>query len=173
MPAAMVEVYTADAVVTGVPADPADLRQVLEGGDRVQIRQPRWTPLNPVPGPARRDDSLAVDDIIVAVGDVDPSRVVHASLHDVILEAGPYRITGLLPVLPGFDPGRALTRPGGTFLQLRDAHLEIIDHPEAGELEREFVLVNRYSVDHVVSDLILGFFFPAAHFEALPTAPVG
>jgi hypothetical protein len=169
----MVEVYTADAVVTGVPADPADLRQVLEGGNRVEIRQPRWMSLNPGPDPARRDDSLAVDDIIVAVGDVDSRRVVHASLHDVVLEAGPYRITGLLPVLPGFDPGRALTRPGGTFLQLRDARMEIINHPEAGELERDFVLVNRYSVDHVVSDLILGFFFPAAHFDPIPNVAAG
>lgn len=173
MPTALVEVYTADAVVTGVPEDPADLRQVLEAGDRVRLRLPRWTPLNPASGPARRDDSLAVDDIIVAVGEVDQRRVVHASLHDVVLEAGPYRITGLLPVLPGFDPGRALTRPGGTFLQLRDARLEIIGHPEAGELKRDFVLVNRYSVDHVASDLILGFFFPAAHFDDLQGVPAG
>lgn len=82
-------------------------------------------------------------------------------------------VTGLLPVLPGFDPDRALTRPGGTFLQLRDARLEIIGHPEAGELERDFVLVSRYSVDHVASDLILGFFFPAAHFDDVQGGPAG
>jgi len=55
----------------------------------------------------------------------------------------------------------------------RDARLEIIGHPEAGELKRDFVLVNRYSVDHVASDLILGFFFPAAHFDDLQGVPAG
>lgn len=143
MPASVVELYTPDAVVTGLS------------------------------GPGHRGDFVAVDDIIVAVGEVDLRRVVHANWHDVILEAGPCQVAVTLPVLPGFDPGRALTRPGGTFIQFRNARLAIIGHPEAGELERAFVVVNRYAVDHVASDLMLGCFFPAARFETLSRTPAG
>ena len=58
-------------------------------------------------------------------------------------------------------------------VSVRDAKLELVDRPEAGELERDFVLVNRYAVERVASDLVLGFFFPAAHFETLEGVPAG
>jgi len=170
----LVEVYTAEAVVTGVQAESAELRDVLEAGDSLRLVQSRWTPLSPLPGgPEARRDMLAIDDIIAAVDADDIRQIIHANWHDVVLDAGPYRITGALPVLPGFDPGRALTRPGSTFLQLRDARMEIIDHPEAGQVERSTLLVNRYAVERVASDLILGFFFPAAQFETLQGVPAG
>jgi hypothetical protein len=56
---------------------------------------------------------------------------------------------------------------------LRDAKLQLLDRPEAGELERPSVLVNRYAVEQVASDLELGFFFPAARFETLGGVPAG
>jgi hypothetical protein len=167
-----VEVFTANAVVTGTWPDAADLRDVLESAGTLDLRTPTWTPLD---GPSTGADpeTLAVDDAIAVVGDTDSRLAVHANWHDVVVDAGPYRISGLLPVLPGFDPGRALTRPGSTFLLLREAKLELVDRPEAGELEREFVLVNRYAVERVASDLVLGFFFPAAKFETLEGVPAG
>jgi hypothetical protein len=166
------EVFTADAVMTGTwPGDP-DLHDVLESSGTLRLRTPTWTP-HEEPGAAAPPDGLAVDDVIAVVGDSDSRLSIHANWHDVVIDAGPYRITAQLPVLPGFDPGRALARPGSTFLLLRDAKLELLGRPEAGELERAFVLVNRYAVDRVASDLVLGFFFPAAHFETLEGVAAG
>ena len=64
--------------------------------------------------------------------------------------------------MPGFDPGRALARPTGEFVLLRDARLALIDLPDAGEASAPEVLVNRYTVDRVEADMMLGFFFPGA-----------
>jgi len=172
MPTRVVEVYTADAVITGAPVD-GDAREQLESGDRLQLHQSDWTPLRASASRELRQDWVAVDDIVMAIVPVEPTPPIHANRHDVILEAGPYRIAGSLAVLPGFDPGRALARPGSTFLQLHQARLTIIDQPEAGELEREQVLVNRYAVDRVASDMVLTFFFPAARFETLEGVPAG
>jgi hypothetical protein len=166
------ELFTADAVVTGTwPGEP-DLRDVLESSGTLRVEMPTWTPLES-PTLDVMPATLAVDDVIAVAGDDDTRLAIHANWHDVIIDAGPYRITGLLPVLPGFDPGRALTRPGSTFLLLRDAKLELLDRPDAGELDRAFVLINRYAVDRVASDLELGFFFPAARFVTLEGVPAG
>ena len=35
--------------------------------------------------------------------------------------------------MPGFDPGRALARPTGEFVFLRDARICLVDQPDAGE----------------------------------------
>lgn len=164
------ELYTAEAVVTGfrTASDAAtQLRDALETRERIRLLQAQWTPLHREPSAADVADEVPVDDVIVAVGEYDPRRTIHANWHDVVLEAGPYRITGLLAVLPGFDPNRALTRPGGTFIPLNGATLEIIDYPDAGRLARDQVLVNRYCVDRVTSTLQLSFFFPAAKVEVV------
>ena len=65
-----------------------------------------------------------------------------------------------MPTLPGFDPGRALARPTGEFVLLRTSGVGPRRpgrrrHPAAA-------LVNRYAVDRVAADLMLGFFFPGA-----------
>jgi hypothetical protein len=166
-----IEIFIADGVLTGGGADVFDLRERLESSDEFALPDARWSAFAGAPAPDAR--ALPVDEIVAAAGTLDPNRVVHANWHDVILEAGPYRIDGLLPVLPGFDPGRALTRPGGTFIQLRQVRLGIVGRVDAGELERDAVLVNRYAVDRVTSDLELTFFFPAAEFVTLQGAPLG
>jgi hypothetical protein len=168
----LIELYTAEAVVTGYRVDRAAVRETLETGDAVRLAQPQWTPLHRAPDERDTGESLPVDEVLAAVAEPDPHRAVHANWHDVVLESGPYRISGTLAVLPGFDPNRAITRPGGTFIPLRAARLEIIDYPDAGQLDRETVLVNRYAVDRVASTLELGFFFPAARIEQLEQAPV-
>ena len=65
--------------------------------------------------------------------------------------------------MPGFDPGRALARPTGEFVLLRDARIGLVDRarrPARSTAAR--LLVNRYVVDRVEADLMLGFFFPGA-----------
>jgi hypothetical protein len=168
-----VEVYTAAAVVTGFWPDGSDLRDALESEIPLELIKPVWTPLDRPAGNEGRAGGLAVDDIIGVVGEDDSRLAIHANWHDVVMQAGPYRISGQLPVLPGFDPGRALTRPGSTFLLLREAKLELVERPDAGVVDRQFILVNRYAVERVASDLVLGFFFPAAQFETLEGAPAG
>ena len=61
---------------------------------------------------------------------------VHAQWHTIELDAGPYRVIGEMPTMPGFDPGRALARPTGEFVFLRDARIRLIDRDDAGEAER-------------------------------------
>ena len=106
--------------------------------------------------------SIPSDDVLVAVADDDPGIPVHAAWHHVELEAGPYAIEGDLATLPGFDPGRALTRPSGEFLLLRDIRLSLREHPESGVSSGDHALVNRYAVERIKADLMLGFFFPGA-----------
>ena len=72
--------------------------------------------------------------------------------------------------MPGFDPGRALTRPSGEFLMLRDIRLSVRARPEAGVAIGDHALVNRYAVDRIRADLMLGFFFPGAAVDPIGTA---
>jgi hypothetical protein len=72
--------------------------------------------------------------------------------------------------MPGFDPGRALTRPSGVFLLLRDIRLSVRSNPDAGVSQGDHALVNRYGVDRIRADLNLGFFFPGAVVDPIGTA---
>ena len=87
---------------------------------------------------------------------------VHAQWHSIELDTGPYLVQGEMPTMPGFDPGRALARPTGEFVFLRDARIRLIGRDDAGEASAARLLVNRYTVDRVAADLMLGFFFPGA-----------
>jgi hypothetical protein len=80
----------------------------------------------------------------------------------VLLDSGPYTLEGDLATMPGFDPGRSLARPSGEFVLLRDVRLSLRGHPEAGVSVGEHCLVNRYAVEAIRADLMLGFFFPGA-----------
>ena len=95
---------------------------------------------------------------------------VHADWHHIHLESGPYTLEGELATLPGFDPGRALTRPSGEFLLLRDIRLSVRARPEAGVAVGDHALVNRYAVERIRADLMLGFFFPGAAVDPIGTA---
>ena len=160
-----VEAYTAVGVVTGAISPPGGLRDVLEANGALVFVEGALYPLDG--GAARPVDGrpLSADDILVVGLEVDPEVPIHSTWHPIVLEAGPFRISGELPTLPGFDPGRALTRPGGTFLVLRDVRLELLAGRSAGVVERPFALVNRYAIDRVAAELVLGFFFPGARLE--------
>ena len=157
-----VEAYTATGVATGVVARTGPVRDVLEGASDVLVERAQWLPLDGSGERAAGDLRLLVDDLFLVVSDEPDGVPVHAQWHSIELDAGPYRVFGEMPTMPGFDPGRALARPTGEFVVLRDARIVLIDHEDAGEASSAQLLVNRYTVDRIAADLMLGFFFPGA-----------
>jgi hypothetical protein len=121
-----------------------------------------WHPLDESPARPSGELRLAADDIHLATTDEIDDIPVHAQWHDVALTVGPYRVRGEMPTMPGFDPGRALARPTGEFVQLRDVSIGLVGEADGTGLNRTMALVNRYMVDRVEADLMLGFFFPGA-----------
>ena len=71
---------------------------------------------------------------------------------------------------PGFDPGRALTRPSGEFLYIRDVRLSVRSRPQDGVALGDHALINRYAVERIRAELMLGFFFPGAAVDPIGTA---
>ncbi len=165
-----VQVYTADAVFSGTVARIGPLRDALEIDERVTIERTTIMPLDGGPQRPAGEVALAIDDALIAVGDDDALGPVHAVWHSVRLEAGPYLVEGELPTLPGFDPGRALTRATGTYVLLRDVAIRLAANPDGGEARHGKAFVNRYGVDRVSADLMLGFLFPGAEFPPVSTA---
>jgi hypothetical protein len=157
-----VEAYTAAGVATGVVARHGPLREILEGSTDVVIERSRWLPLDGSGEKASGELRLVVDDIFLVVADEPDGIPVHAQWHTIELDAGPYRVHGEMPTMPGFDPGRALARPTGDYVLLRDTRITLIDRDDAGESRSNQLLVNRYTVDRIAADLMLGFFFPGA-----------
>jgi hypothetical protein len=159
-----VETYVAGGIVSGIVARSGRFRDVLEAGETVEIERATWTPLDGPAAGAPRGIAVEPDDLLIAAADDDAGPPVHAVWHSVRLVVGPYVVEGELPTLPGFDPGRALTRPTGSFVLLRDVRVTLTERPDAGCATHDHALVNRYAVDEVSADLMLGFFFPGAHY---------
>jgi hypothetical protein len=157
-----VEAYTTTGVATGEIARTGPVRDVLEGASDVVVERAQWLPLDGSGERAAGDVRLQVDDLLLVVADEPDGFPVHAQWHSIELDAGPYRVFGEMPTMPGFDPGRALARPTGEFVVLRDARIVLIDLEDAGEASAAQLLVNRYTVDRIAADLMLGFFFPGA-----------
>ena len=108
---------------------------------------------------------LPVDDLLLLVSDELDDVPGHAQWHTIDLDAGPYRIEGELSTMPGFDPGRALARPSGQFVLLRDVRITLLSEPTGGDVRCAHALVNRYTVDRIAA--ALGKEFPLAHLRAL------
>lgn len=157
-----VEIYGATGVTVGVVARVGRLRELLESDTDLLVERAAWHPLDG--SAARPGDALPIagDDILVAVADELEDIPVHAQWHDITLDVGPYRVTGQMPTMPGFDPGRALARPTGEFVLLRDVRIALATAPDGASVVQPSALVNRYVVDRVAADLMLGFFFPGA-----------
>jgi hypothetical protein len=167
-----VQAYTLGGIVTGVSERPGHLREILESSTDLELADAQSGMLDGSAGGTGQVE-IPMDDLVLAVGDEESPAPVHASWHPIRIEAGPWLLEGELPTMPGFDPGRALTRPTGTFVLLRDAKVRLLEQPDAGENTHDAVFVNRYTVDRVDADLMLGFFFPGAHIAAtaLPDVP--
>jgi hypothetical protein len=161
-----VDAYTSGGVASGILARPGALRDALEDGGSLPLDGAAWQGLDDAAPSAAGSLAIPSDDVLVAVADDDPGVAVHAAWHHIQLESGPYTVEGDLATQPGFDPGRALTRPSGEFLLLRDIRLSMRERPEAGIATGDHALVNRYAVERIRADLMLGFFFPGATVDA-------
>ena len=161
-----VDAYTSGGMARGILARPGALRDALEEGGSLPLDRAAWQGLDDTASSAAGSFAIPSDDVLVAVADDDPGVPVHANWHHIELDSGPYTLEGQLATLPGFDPGRALTRPSGEFLMLRDIRLSVRERPEAGFATGDHALVNRYAVERIRADLMLGFFFPGAKVDS-------
>ena len=168
-----VEAYTAGGVATGVVARSPSLREALDGAGDLLVERSRWLPLDGSGERPGGDVALPLDDLFLVVSDETEGGPVHAQWHTIEIDAGPYRVEGEMPTMPGFDPGRALARPTGEFVFLRDARIRLIGRDDAGEASAARLLVNRYTVDRVAADLMLGFYFPGAEMVMTGSAAAG
>jgi hypothetical protein len=172
-----VQTYTDSTIARGLVTSAGRLRDRLEATVELVVEQATVIALDE--GNPRHAGAIAipVDDLLVVAGVDDPGMPVHAAWHRIRLHGGPYEIEGELATMPGFDPGRALTRPSGAFVLLRDVAVRLLDRPDDGELRHDHALVNRYTVDAVGADIMLGFFFPGARMIGEPepsvSGPVG
>jgi hypothetical protein len=163
--------YLQEGVLNGAIDSPEHLRDLLEGSERLQVTESTWAPFDGTLPSTPGESTIIIDDLVVASGNEDLPGPVHAAFHPIRIEAGPYLVRGDMATLPGFDPGRALTRPTGTFVLLSDVKISLLADANAGTASHDRALVNRYSVDRVDSDLMLGFFFPGAHIEMPEPTP--
>jgi hypothetical protein len=157
-----VEIYAAGGIGIGVVARSGHLRDALDAGGNVVLERVIWHPLDDASPRDLGELVIPPDDIHLATAEDAEDFPVHAQWHDIRLEVGPYRVSGQMPTMPGFDPGRALARPTGEFVQIRDVSIGLVGEAEGTGLSRAMALVNRYMVDRVEADLMLGFFFPGA-----------
>jgi hypothetical protein len=157
-----VEAYTAAGIAMGSVSSPGHLREHLEGARELRVEGSDWLPIDGSAGNRAGDLELQLDDLLILVSDDLGDIPGHAQWHAIDLDSGPYRIEGELSTMPGFDPGRALARPSGEFVLLRDVRITMLNEPNAGETRCPHALVNRYTVDRIAADIMLGFFFPGA-----------
>jgi hypothetical protein len=171
-----VDAYMAEGIARGVLARAGSLREVLEHDGVLTLERVQWQPLGGRATPSS-GVSIPIDDVLVAVGDDESGTPVHATWHAIRLELGPYAVEGEMPTLPGFDPGRALTRPTGEFVLLKDVRIAPRGPGEpsatGGAPIGHHALVNRYGVESVECDLMLGFFFPGARMIQADVAEAG
>jgi hypothetical protein len=170
---AEVEVFTPTGVLAGLTAGVPLSHAGPDLTAALPVREARWFPLDgSSPAVERREVEIAPDDILI-IATPPESILVHMTWFSVTLDLGPYRVTGELATHPGFDPERALARPSGIYVPIREARIELVDEAGAGAADRPHVQVNRYAVERVVSTLMLGHFFPGAQLLTPATVAAG
>ncbi len=166
-----VDAYTVGGMASGVLAQAGYLRDALEGAPDLPLERVAWRALDATGSRPAGALTIPVDEVLIAVADDHPSIPVHAAWHAIRLEVGPYIVEGEMPTLPGYDPGRALARPTGEFVLLRDVRLAHRDAPERSVALGHHALINRYGVERVEADIMLGFYFPGAAMDQPEAAP--
>ena len=178
------EAYTATGRLGGRVVAEHRLSDLLATFTSVVIEAPALAPL---PGslvasesfvaPGTPWTSVEVDDLLVVAAPPETVIPFHAAWHRVRLHMDPYVVDGELPSLPGFDPGRAIARPTGSFILLARVRIGLTgDPPEVGPIrELPYAWVNRYAAERAESDIELSRFFPGAGvavmaWEAEPAA---
>ena len=165
-----VEIFTPFGVLAGTTARAPLSNDGPDLSSPLVVDEGRWYPIDGG-SPAHRDADLIVPDDILLIATPEPELFVHLAWFPIRLEIGPYRVSGLLGTHPGFDPARALARPGSTFIALREATIQLLARREAAPAVRASIHVNRYAVEAVTSTLMLGFHFPGArHISGEPGA---
>lgn len=167
---AQVEIFTPNGVIAGLTPR---LPLVGDGPtleEPLPLERARWYPVDGSAPSHLGSITVTPDDVLVVVVP-EPDVVIHQTWYDIELEVGPYHLRGRLGTPPGFDPDRALSRPGGSFVPLRDAVITLRDRAGTGAAERAHVKVNRFAVEGVASTLMLGFHFPGARFTVAAGAP--
>jgi hypothetical protein len=149
----------------------SECRAVLDSGSVVDLDEITLVALAELEaGNAERSPtgSVGSDEIMILALPRDPDAPhVHKVHFPVRLTIGPYVVTGELTMFPGFDPARALTRPTSDFIDIHDAIVRIAT--PTGEIEQPYdeVAVNRFAVEHIVSEIDMTFWFPGAEQELL------
>ncbi len=169
---AEVEIFTPAGVLAGLTSGVPLTNSGPDLTSALRVQDARWYPLDGGRAEHRNVSHVPPDDILVIVTP-PPDLMVHMTWFAVTLDVGPYRVSGELATHPGFDPTRALARPGSIFVPLRDARIELVDERGAGTADRDHVHVNRYAVERVTSSLMLGHFFPGARLLTPETVAAG
>lgn len=169
-----VEIFTPTGVVSGSTARGTVTSDTKGAPAPLPVDASRWYPLDGT-APLRRGSITVASDEILVVILAPPPYSVHAGWYPIELDLGPYHLEGRLPTAPGFDPARALARPTGAYVALRDVSISLTGRTDAGIAQRAYAHVNRYAVERIASSLMLGFFFPGATLEPMadrsPTPP--
>lgn len=166
-----IEIYTPTGVVAGVTArtpftpDGPDLESPLAVGDA------RWYPIDGSSPSQPGDVRLEPDEILLVVSE-EQELGVHMNWHDICVDVGPYRVSGSIATMPGFDPDRAIARPGSAYVPLREATIELVGRSDVEPAKRDHIHVNRYAVESCAANIALGFFFPGARFAEQEPIPV-
>jgi hypothetical protein len=165
------EIFTPTGVMAGSTVRVPLTRDGPDLLTPLAVEDARWYPIDGG-SPAHRGLVKVVPDDILVIVTPEPDLFVHMSWYPVVLDLGPYRVSGQMATHPGFDPARALVRPGSAFVPLREVLIELLHQSDAGSAQRPHVHVNRYAVERVVSTLMLGFYFPGARLTAPEASPV-
>jgi hypothetical protein len=167
-----IDVYTDEAVVRGVVTKPGPIRDRLEVDHGLVLDRAAARALDGGLVTIGRPVELTAEEIDVAAPTGDGTVLAFRSTwHPLRLDVGPYIVEGELPTQPGFDPGRALTRPAGDFVLLRNVRIGLRGRPDVGEAAHAMALVHRYAVETVESEIGLGFFFPGARVAVAAGSP--
>ena len=157
-----IEAYTGAGLLRGRFGGGDRLADVLETLDALALERPTLEPIDGGPRETQNRAVVETDDLLVVVCPPDTPTPVHATWHALRLVVGPFHLSAELPTLPGYDPGRSLTRPGGPFVMLGHVTLSLHGVPNAGQAEHDFAWVNRYAVESYEGDIDLGAWFPGA-----------
>jgi hypothetical protein len=158
------EIFTPTGVVSGSTARATVGTDTRGAPHPMHVDASRWYPLDGSPPERRGAVTVGADEILVVML-AAPSPPTHDMWYPIELDVGPYHVEARLPTSPGFDPARALARPTGAYVTLRDAVISVPGRPDAMVVERPWAHVNRYAVERVASNLMLGFFFPGATLD--------
>ena len=157
-------------MASGVLARPGSLRDTLEADGSLLLDRAAWQAIDDVTARVAGSMTIPSDDILIAVADDDPGIPVHAAWHRVQLESGPYTVEGDLADDAGLRPG---SRPDPPIWRVpaaaRRPPVRALE-PGCRRRARRPRLINRYAVDRIRADLMLGFFFPGAVVDPIGTA---